>query len=328
MTQSILLLLALIVTLTVMNFANKQIIQGGVNIADVRVTQCFRGIAIMLVIMQHCAGGLGTNIFTPMGGVGVAMFLLLSGFGLTESYKKKGVNGFVKGRLSKVWIPFALFYICSQMLRDRLIFSDMLLELFSIKQGLWYVHYILRCYIVFWIAFRFFYKYRWIVFIAFSVYTFFGMDEIRAEQSLSFIAGIFISERFDSLLAMTKKKMIIVMLIMGLIGIISLAVKQMPWVREMSGTYVYSFVQLGIKLPLAIMVMIGSWLMLSKNGISSALTMCGAISYELYLVHIQMLGLVNSWSSAWMMICVSMLISYSLNPIFKIIQDACTSNRR
>lgn len=68
MIQSILLLLALIVTLTVMNYANKQIIQGGVNIADVRVTQCFRGIAIMLVIMQHCAGGLGTNIFTPMGG--------------------------------------------------------------------------------------------------------------------------------------------------------------------------------------------------------------------------------------------------------------------
>ena len=29
-----------------------------------------------LIVVQHCAGELGTNIFTPFGGIGVAVFLL------------------------------------------------------------------------------------------------------------------------------------------------------------------------------------------------------------------------------------------------------------
>lgn len=40
-------------------------------------------------MIQHLAGHLGTNIFTPFGGIGVTIFLVLSGFGLNESLKKE-----------------------------------------------------------------------------------------------------------------------------------------------------------------------------------------------------------------------------------------------
>ena len=39
-----------------------------------------RGIAILLVIFQHFGGSFGTNLLTPLGGTGVAIFLVLSGF--------------------------------------------------------------------------------------------------------------------------------------------------------------------------------------------------------------------------------------------------------
>ena len=42
-------------------------------------TNCLRGIAILLIITQHISGKFGTNLFTPLGGTGVAIFLFLSG---------------------------------------------------------------------------------------------------------------------------------------------------------------------------------------------------------------------------------------------------------
>lgn len=41
-------------------------------------------------------------------GIGVALFLILSGYGLTESYKRKGLLVFWKSKFSKIWIPYAI----------------------------------------------------------------------------------------------------------------------------------------------------------------------------------------------------------------------------
>lgn len=48
-----------------------------------------RGVAIMLVVVCHCMGQF-TRIFTPFGGIGVALFLILSGYGLNESFRRGG----------------------------------------------------------------------------------------------------------------------------------------------------------------------------------------------------------------------------------------------
>lgn len=54
-----------------------------------------KGLAILLVILCHAAGTFGQGkfvLFTPLGGIGVAIFLLLSGYGLNESWNNLAKN--------------------------------------------------------------------------------------------------------------------------------------------------------------------------------------------------------------------------------------------
>lgn len=306
-----------------MSFSAKSSVEGTslyAGICDKEITCRYRGVAILMIMTQHCAGHLGTNIFTPMGGVGVAIFLFLSGFGLTESFKMKGIGGFLQGRLKRVWLPFALFYVGMYMLYDNHDWQKLVLNVLSVRQDdYWYVHYMLRCYIVFWIAFKFAYKYRWWLLVAFSLYTFLGMEGSRIEQWLSFPFGVLMSERKTWLMALTSRKVTWIMIVVGTIGITALAVKQMPIVREQMGTWIYSLVETFIKLPLGIFVMAVLWLLPSRWIIGNRmLTLCGLLSYELYLVHMQMLGLVNSCVSALAMLTISIMIAYSLQKFLKL----------
>lgn len=58
-------------------------------------TTTIRGIAILTIIIGHIGvSGFDLRAFNPFGGIGVAMFLFLSGYGLTESYKNNGLGGF------------------------------------------------------------------------------------------------------------------------------------------------------------------------------------------------------------------------------------------
>lgn len=96
MIQSFLLVSILLITVAIfIRSSNKDIIKGK-EIFNIELTNAYRGVAILMVIIQHCSGKLGTNVFTPLGGMGVAVFLVLSGFGLSESYKKKGITGICK----------------------------------------------------------------------------------------------------------------------------------------------------------------------------------------------------------------------------------------
>lgn len=51
----------------------------------------YNGVAALIIMLQHVGGSFGTRAFTPLGGTGVAMFLIASGYGLNESYKKKQI---------------------------------------------------------------------------------------------------------------------------------------------------------------------------------------------------------------------------------------------
>lgn len=53
-----------------------------------------KGIGILSVMLCHFMGyfGGGTVLFTPLGGIGVAIFLILSGYGLSESWTRGGIR--------------------------------------------------------------------------------------------------------------------------------------------------------------------------------------------------------------------------------------------
>lgn len=65
-----------------------------------------KGVAIILVILCHLGGKTGSVVFTPLGGIGVAIFLFLSGYGLEKSYEKKGLNNYWKKKISYVFLPY------------------------------------------------------------------------------------------------------------------------------------------------------------------------------------------------------------------------------
>ena len=72
-------------------------------------TQMLKGIAIIIIMLGHCSGlWVCGRLLTPFGGIGVSLFLIMSGYGLNESYLKRGLGGFWKKRFSKVYIPYII----------------------------------------------------------------------------------------------------------------------------------------------------------------------------------------------------------------------------
>ena len=58
---------------------------------DRQLSNSYKGLAILIIILCHAAGKFGQGhfvLFTPLGGIGVAIFLLLSAYGLNESWNK------------------------------------------------------------------------------------------------------------------------------------------------------------------------------------------------------------------------------------------------
>ena len=73
------------------------------DIANRNCTTTLRGIAILIIMIGHVGvSGFGCRLFNPFGGIGVAMFLFLSGYGLSESFKKNGLNHFWKKKMMRI----------------------------------------------------------------------------------------------------------------------------------------------------------------------------------------------------------------------------------
>lgn len=68
-------------------------------------TNICRGIAAIIIVFQHVACGFCVRYFTRQGGIGVAIFLILSGYGLNESFKSKGIGGIGKLKLLEYYFP-------------------------------------------------------------------------------------------------------------------------------------------------------------------------------------------------------------------------------
>ena len=54
-----------------------------------RFSTSLRGIAILCILINHCLGCF-TRYVNPLGGIGVTLFLILSGYGLNMSFLRTG----------------------------------------------------------------------------------------------------------------------------------------------------------------------------------------------------------------------------------------------
>jgi len=90
----------------------------GNNLIPYELTLILKGIAILLVVICHL-GNEFTRWFTPLGGIGVTIFLILSAYGLEKSYQKNGLRHYWKKRFLAVWVPYVLVELLTAPLHTR-----------------------------------------------------------------------------------------------------------------------------------------------------------------------------------------------------------------
>ena len=73
---------------------------------DRNYTTAIKGFSILTVVWTHSGARLSVGGIQFIAGIGVALFLMCSGYGLEISYKKNGLKGFWKKRLLCVYAIF------------------------------------------------------------------------------------------------------------------------------------------------------------------------------------------------------------------------------
>jgi peptidoglycan/LPS O-acetylase OafA/YrhL len=81
-----------------------------------------RGLAIILIILNHICYYTDPvpsmyQIWTKCGMIGVSIFLILSGYGISLSISNKGIDNFFQKRAKKIFIPLFLSLLFLQILR-------------------------------------------------------------------------------------------------------------------------------------------------------------------------------------------------------------------
>ena len=130
-------------------------------------TNQMKGIAILIIIVHHVALALGNpgylSLLHHLGFPSVAIFLVLSGYGIFLSIEKKGLNNFFSKRVMRVYIPFILAMTCKILIFDYFILNkrssvgNSLLNIFlapsTLDMNMWFIVYILFWYCITYVIF-------------------------------------------------------------------------------------------------------------------------------------------------------------------------------
>ena len=168
-------------------------------------TQILKGLAISMVIVEHLGQVLHIAALNPLGPIGVCLFLFISGYGLSCSYKKNGRNKYFSKRILKVYIPYlasiAIFsiwsYFTGKTLTDKAIFGYAILK--ELPQGsFWYLRLLFYWYVVFYFL-TFLYDNEKALVTALCVATlvitvYSGFNRLYVWQFASFPAGVMVSK--------------------------------------------------------------------------------------------------------------------------------------
>jgi|GEM_PF-1415633 len=131
-------------------------------------TDHMKGIAILMVLVGHLIGHALADYpslqpFRHLGSVGVTVFLVLSGYGLSQSLKRKGIQGFFFQRATRIYIPVFLVMVPEVLLTHFLLtpeaslpreFARIVVNLPAVDRNMWFVQFIFYWYCLIFITFR------------------------------------------------------------------------------------------------------------------------------------------------------------------------------
>lgn len=189
-------------------------------------------------------------------------------------------------------MPYAIFESLRLIVfgLNNMSLFDWLLDITSIKPAYWYLQIILISYVSFFICSlsNGLYKNRYYILGLTGLLLFIFGGEIRAEQAFSFFTGVFISDKKSDLKNIILNKKIAILSF--IIGVLFLALKQVPTVRNFYDSYIWYALQLLMKISFT-MGFISVTGILTKVFSNNFLYFMGNISYEFYLVHFALLNM-------------------------------------
>lgn len=254
------------------------------DIANRNCTSTLRGIAILIIMVGHIGvSGFDFRFFNPFGGIGVAMFLFLSGYGLTESYKENGLRYFWKKKMMRIAIPYLIWIPIYHIVMQLSPLGNM--NHLEIIPRYWFVEYLLIIYCLFYLLFKYHPQKAIIIMTILGGISFLTLDNLRTEQSLSFVAGIIFSRNKFFFKSKNKKYILSIAFLSFSIGLFALYIKQLPIIRIYDLESIqFRILNLFIKLPIGLSILF-TFFATQKDGIKWLMHI-GNRSYELYLTHI------------------------------------------
>ncbi len=260
-------------------------------------TLCAQGMSALAIMIMHFVMQIDgyPRFLNILGGEGVAVFLFVSGFGLNESYKKTGLDGYIKKRFLRVIIPCWIVFAFRLPYLDTFSIESFLKNLTFIDSELWFVDYIIQLYIVYWLARKLFSKYTTHILFFFGAICIFR-EQLVCEQAFSFFAGYLASEHYDKVRTLSKKSIFNITAFSFLYATVFILIKEIPYVRQFICTLPFNLLLLNIRMPLAIVVITLPYLLpwIKKAGFFGYF---GKISYELYIVHFNFMPCIASVAS-------------------------------
>lgn len=258
--------------------------RGGYNI-DYQSSTAMRGVAILLILVGHISGTFSTVVFTPLASAGVSLFLILSGYGLSESFKRNGLTNYWPKKITRVLFPYAIVITILIVFSGNYNPLKYFMEITGVSTSYWYVGYQMKWYLVFFITMLLLPRYRLIVFSVLGIVMFLSLNSLEIEQSATFIIGIVLSDKKEYLSKVANRRIIYIAVAAFFIATLCLGLKQLPLIRSQIGGYTFSFIQMLQNVFYAMFII--SYMLLLPHRIrnSSFLIFCGIISYEVYLLH-------------------------------------------
>lgn len=291
--------------------------------------ELLKGLGIMAVLICHIGGYSGLTYFTPLGGIGVALFLFCSGYGLRCSYTDTGLKHFWKKKIIGVYSTYFLIELVTAFVFARnlkTIVLDLLLIRPAYSYG-WYMQYLFGCYLIFWLVFKFIKRenIRIITLCSLSVCSFFVFDGLRGEQAFSFVAGVLTAMLGHNKAPRCKRTMVLSIIAL-FVSVVLLAVKQHPVVRQQN-PYILTALDLLIKsLAAAGLIYLTYAIDFIEKYFGKVFSFFGKISYVLYLIHGYLIIIIrddllgNYIINSVVFAVVAIAVAYIVNLVVKSLQ--------
>ena len=322
---------------------------GGNKLLDRAQTNQLKGLAILMVIVGHLwvhvAYQRAVLIFS---GDAVAMFLILSGFGLTVSLriKRQDFAAFIFRRVKRVMVPYWVatvmfllldYVLLNKVYTEREIVMTMCGLNFTervnhIDYARWFVTFILMWYLVVYFAMLTLNSRMAIIFLfAFGTSMFmihYYVLHLSWYQFLAFPLGCFFGvyqREIEELLRRKSRVFIWLSVLWACWGLAYKSVVALPVVNEFLWRNIPNVMLKAIfefnGIVLCASVIIGSSIACCGRYKSKFLDLCGTYSYELYLIHGAFLIKYNFFIKDGEMI--SVLIGFSLLMFFLLLVSIC-----